>query len=136
MRPVIPALVLLASLLAGCGSSEPPVPAYLFFGTATSTSVDASGAWVYLRLVGPDGRLEDTPAYIARCQLAGPSCDYQINRVTEGSYKVYGLIDLDGDADRLDPLPGQGDLFSQGRSLLMWSRQQLDFPDDAWLLLP
>ncbi len=136
MRPWNPALILLASLLGGCGSSEPPVPTYLFFGTATSTSVDASGAWVFLRLVGPEGRIEDAPAYIARCQLSGPSCEYQINQVAEGSYKVYGLIDLDGDAERLDPLPGHGDLFSQGRPLLMMDRQQMDFPDEAWRLLP
>lgn len=123
-------------LVCGCGSPEKPVPTYLFFGTATSTSVDASGAWVYLRLVGPDQRIDDVPIYLSSCQLSGPSCEFQINQVLEGHYLVYGLIDRDDDAVRTDPLPETGDLFSPGRPLTMFSRQQMDFPDAAWRLSP
>jgi len=127
----------LVAVLLGCGSSsEPSVSTYLFFGTATSTTVEASGAWVYLRLVGPDGLIDDAPLYVTRCQLSGPSCEFQINQVAEGRYTVFGLVDLDGDAARADPLPSAGDLFSPARPLTMLSRQQMDFPDNAWHILP
>ena len=126
----------LVATLLGCGSPEKPVSTYLFFGTVTSTTVDASGAWAYLRLVSADGRIEDDPLYVARCQLSGPSCDFQINQVVEGRYSVYGIIDLNGNADRTDPQPDTGDLFSPGRPLNMLSRQQMDFPDNAWNFLP
>jgi len=123
-------------LASACGEADPATPSYLFYGTITSTTVDASGAWAYVRLVEPGGTVEDTSLYKAGCQLTGPSCDYQINRVLEGQYTVYASIDLDGDADWDAPLPDGGDLVSPGRPLTLLSRTAMDFPDEAWRLLP
>ena len=133
-RPLL--LMAAVAVLGGCGSSEPPVPTYLFFGTATSTTVDAGGATVHIRLVSQGGLLSDTPLYLARCEMVGPDCEFQINQVAEGHYAVYGVVDIDGDAERTDPLPSTGDLFSPARPLTMFDRQQMDFPDDAWRISP
>ena len=120
----------------GCGSAEEPLKTYFFFGTATSTTVDASNAWVFIRFVPGSGGLEDSPAYVTTCQFNGPNCDYQINEVVEGSYTLYGVVDMDGDANRSDPLPGSGDMYSPNRPLIVLERAQMDFPDDAWRLMP
>ena len=123
-------------LASACGEGEPAAPSYLFYGTITSISVDASGAWAYVRLVESGGTVEDATLYKAGCQLTGPRCDYQINRVLEGQYTVYGVIDLDGDADWDEPRPDSGDLIAPGRPLMLLSRTAMDFPDEAWRLLP
>ena len=119
-----------------CGSAEEPLQTYLFSGTATSTTVDASNAWVFIRLVPGSGTMEDSPAYVAGCQFNGPSCDYQINQVVEGTYTLYGVIDMDDDANRSDPLPGSGDMVSPSRPLIVFDRARMDFPDEAWRLMP
>lgn len=122
--------------LAACGQGEPPPATYLLFGSLTSTRINASGAWAYLRVVPPDGDLEDSVLYLASCQLNGPSCNYQINRVVEGQYTVYGLIDLVPGANPANPLPESGDLISAGRPLIVFDRLEFDFPDEAWRLMP
>jgi hypothetical protein len=135
MRPWIWATVAVA-LSVACGESEPPPATFLLFGTIESTSVDASGAWVYLRLVPPGGAREDSALYLASCQLSGPTCEYQINQVVEGQYTVFGMIDLVPGALSSNPLPETGDLVSPGRPLTIFDRQQFDFPDQSWRLLP
>lgn len=138
MRYLISLLVLsfLFSGAIGCGSTQEPLQTYLFFGTATSSTVDASNAWVFIRLVPGSGTLENSPAYVAACQFNGPSCDYQINEVVEGTYTLYGVIDMDDDANRADPLPGSGDMVSPSRPLIVFDRAEMDFPDEAWRLMP
>ncbi len=120
----------------GCGQVQPETITHMFFGTVTSTSIDASGSWAFLRLMEQGASLDDTPLYIASCQLTGPACDFQINEVAESRYTVFGIIDRNHDADRTNPLPNSGDLLSPGRPLILLSRQQMDFPDEAWRLLP
>ena len=123
-------------LASSCGEVEEPTPTYMLSGTITSTTVGASNAWAFVRLVTPDGLLEDTPLYKASCQLSGPSCEYQINQVAAGRYTVYALIDLDDNAERTNPLPSFGDLLSPGRPLFMLGRQWMDFPDESWRFSP
>jgi hypothetical protein len=138
MRCLISLLVLgwLFSGGIGCGATEEPLKTYFFSGTATSTTVDASNVWVFIRFVPGSGMLEDHPAYVATCQFNGPSCDYQINDVVEGTYSLYGVVDMDDDAIRSDPLPGSGDMVSPSRPLIVFDRAQMDFPDEAWRLMP
>jgi hypothetical protein len=129
-------ILALGLTLGACGDEMPAPQTYLLVGTLTSTSTPASGRWGYVRLVAAGGDLGDTLLLSARCQLNGPSCDYQKNQVPEGEYTVYALVDLDDDVRATDPLPDSGDLLSPGRPLIMWERQKLDFPDNAWLTMP
>lgn len=130
-------LALLFSLGTGCGEmSDSAVSFHFLHGNVTSTRFDARDGHFFLRLVEVDGKITDRPLYVASCTLAGPACDYQIIRVAEGEYTAFGLIDRDGDSDPNDPLPDTGDLFSPGRPLLMLSGQLMDFPDQAWSLVP
>jgi len=129
-------LLLSASFWAGCGQAQQQIATHMFFGTVTSTTIDDSGSWAFLRLMNEGATLEDSPLYITSCQLTGPGCDFQINEVVEGRYTVFGIIDRSDDVDRTNPLPNSGDLLSPGRPLILLSRQQMDFPDKAWRLLP
>jgi hypothetical protein len=129
-------LAALGCTAGGCGEETPPLSSYMLSGTLESTTISASGSWGYIRLVAPGGALGDPAAFLARCQFVGPACDYQNNQVLEGEYTVYGLVDLDGDADALDPRADSGDLLSAGRPLIMFDRQRLDFPDSAWRAMP
>jgi hypothetical protein len=135
-RALVASLIGLASALAGCGEQELPVPSYFLSGAMTTSSLDANGRWAYLRLVEPGGGPEAEVLYLARCQLTGPSCEYQINQVLEGEYTAHALVDLNGNARMNDPQADTGDLVAPARPLLMWDRQQLDYPDSAWRLQP
>ncbi len=128
--------VLLLCFGAGCGEEQQPIVTHMFFGTVTSTSINASTSWAFLRLMKEGAKIDGSPLYLASCQLSGPSCDFQINEVVEGNYTVFGLIDQNANVDRSNPLPDSGDLMSPGRPLILLSRQQMDFPDEAWRLLP
>ncbi len=130
------AILCLATTLGGCGEEAVPLQSYMLSGSLESTTTPASGRWAYVRLVAPGGAFGDPALFLARCQLVGPSCEYRHTQVLEGEYTVYAMVDMDGDADRLDPRPSSGDLLSPGRPLILFERQQLDFPDSAWRAMP
>jgi hypothetical protein len=120
------------SSLAGCGSAEEPLAYYQVYGTASTTESDVSGHWAYFRIVEADAGMSADVLYRARCQMVGPSCDYQFTQVAEGLYTMYGIIDRNGNANWADPMPDTGDLISPGRPLTLMGGQRLDFPDEAW----
>ncbi len=128
--------ILALVFLSACGEGLEEIPSHMFYGTLESTSVDASGHRVYLRLVGPDDQIDSDAYYITDCRLLGPTCDFQINFVVEAEYKVFGFIDLNDDVSLVDPHPSSGDLVSPGRPLLIFGRTRMDFPDSAWHPMP
>lgn len=120
------------SPLAGCGSGEEPLSYYRVYGTAATTESDVNEHWAYFRIVEADASMDSQVLYKARCQMVGPSCDYQFTSVAEGLYTMYGIIDRNGNTSWADPLPDTGDLISPGRPLTLMGSQRLDFPDEAW----
>ncbi len=129
-------LLVLALLPGACGEPQEQTPVYTVYGTITSTTVDASRKTAALKLVSEDGNLLNTAAYGTLCLIQGPSCDYSLLFVPEGSYNAFGMIDMNGNMDDSAMIPDSGDLVTGARPLMLWEKTRLDLADSAWHIMP
>jgi hypothetical protein len=139
MKPLVflIGLLVLACMTEGCGESDgESVPTHIVYGRLTSTSANPGGKDGLVKVVGPSEGAEDEALYFASCGFTGPSCEYQIHWVLEGSYTVFAFIDMNGNAVYDFPVPDSGDLITRGRALILWETTQIDFNDDAWHEMP
>jgi hypothetical protein len=124
------------TLGTGCGEEAEQVASYTLYGTLTSTTVNASGATCYLKLV-ESGAAADAEALLSLgVMLIGPGADYQFTFVPEGQYTIHAFIDMDADASDTDPLSDTGDLMAPGRPVILFSKTRLDYPDQSWHWMP
>ena len=136
-NPLLVVLVIIG-LVSGvsCGEAEEPVPTHTIYGTATSSTVDASNRLVWIKLVQPEGTAQDIALYYTSCLLIGPACDYKINFVPEGEYTVFAVIDMNANISDPELVPDSGDLVSAGKPIWLWEKTKADFIDSNWRRIP
>jgi hypothetical protein len=123
----------LALLASGCGElDDDTIPTHIVYGRLTSTSVNPSGKDGLVKVVGPSEDILADALYSGSCAFSGPTCEYRIHWVLEGSYTIFAFVDMNNNAAYDLPVPDSGDLIALGRALILWDTTEIDFDDEAW----
>lgn len=126
----IPAAALAA---AGCGNPQgaPPRDARLSGEVRAPPGVRGDAyAFLYSPGAGPPGR-PAVPLHLAGVSRAAVDFRYLFNAVPPNPYRLWGVLDVDGNVDlSLDVLaqPGAGDWVSEGTSLELQPGDALELP--------